>query len=97
MVLTLRVTPKASRDDVTGFHTAADGTVSLAIKVTAPPDKGKANKAVIAVLAKAFRLPKSAFALLSGETSRHKVVSVAGNLPELEAKLLPYRNLSDTD
>lgn len=97
VTLNLRVTPKASRDDVTGLHTAADGTVALAVKVTAPPDKGKANKAVIAVLAKALRLPKSAFALVSGETSRHKVVSVAGNLPELEAKLLPYCNPSDTD
>lgn len=97
VALSLRVTPKASRDEVTGLYTAADGAVSLAVKVTAPPDKGKANKAVIAVLAKALRLPKSAFALVSGETSRHKVVSVAGNLPELEAKLLPYRNPSDTD
>ena len=93
IVLSIRVTPKSSRNEVTGLHTAADGAVSLAVKVSAPPDNGKANRAVIEVLAKAFGLPKSAFALVSGETSRHKVVSVAGNLAALEAVIVPYRNL----
>ena len=93
ILLAVRVTPKSSSDEVTSLHTAADGAVSLAIKVSPPPDKGKANKAVIDVLAKAFGLPKSAFALVSGETSRHKVVSVAGNLTALEAVIAPYRNL----
>ena len=97
VTLAVRVTPKSSRDAVTGLHTGAEGAVSLAVKVTAPPDKGKANKAVLAVLAEAFGLPKSAFALVSGETDRQKVVSVAGNLPDLEALIAPYRNLSGTD
>jgi uncharacterized protein len=90
--LAVRVTPKSSRNEVTGLHTASDGTVSLSVKVSAPPDKGKANKAVIEVLAGTFGLPKSAFAIVSGETDRHKVLSVAGNLPELEAVIAPYRN-----
>jgi uncharacterized protein (TIGR00251 family) len=93
-LLSIRVTPKSARDEVWGLHTAADGTVSLAVKVSAPPDKGKANKAVIEALAEAFGLPKSAFAIVSGETSRHKVVSVAGNLPELQAVIASYRNLT---
>jgi uncharacterized protein len=92
LLLAIRVTPKSSRNEVTGLHTAADGAVSLAVKVSAPPDKGKANKAVIAVLAKAFDMPKSAFAIVSGETDRHKVVSVAGILTALEAVIAPYRN-----
>lgn len=92
-LLAVRITPKSARDEVSGLHTAADGAVSLAIKVSAPPDNGKANKAVIDVLARAFALPKSAFALVSGETSRHKVVSVAGNLAALEAVIASYRNL----
>jgi len=90
--LAVRVTPKSSRNAVTGLHTAADGAVSLAVKVSAPPDKGKANRAVIAVLAAAFNLPKSAFAIVSGEADRNKVVSVAGNLAELEAVIATYRN-----
>lgn len=93
--LALRVTPKSSRDAVTGLHVAADGAVALAVRVTAPPDKGKANQAVIALLARTFRLPKSAFTLIAGETGRNKVVFVAGNLPDLEAVIAPYRNLTD--
>ena len=85
MLLAVRVTPKASRDEITGLHAAADGARSLAVKVTAPPDKGKANKAVIEVLAKASRLPKSAFSIVSGETERNKTVLVTGNCAAVEA------------
>ena len=66
-------------------RTAADGAVSLAVRVTAAPDKGRANRAVIETLARAFGLPKSAFALVSGETDRHKTLLVAGNPSEIEA------------
>lgn len=79
------MTPKSSRDEVTGFHAASDGTVSLAVKVTAIPDKGRANKAVIETLAKACRLPKSAFSLVSGETERNKTLLVTGNPAGVEA------------
>jgi uncharacterized protein len=85
VLLGVRVTPKASRDEVTGVYIAADGTVSLAVKVTAVPDKGKANRAVIAVIAKAARLPKSALSLVSGGTERNKVLLVTGNPAGLEA------------
>jgi uncharacterized protein (TIGR00251 family) len=85
MLLAVRVTPKASRDEITGLHAATDGAMSLAVKVTAPPDKGKANKAVIEVLAKASRLPKTAFTIVSGETDRNKTVLVTGNCAAIEA------------
>ena len=85
LLLAVRVTPKASRDEVTGLHVASDGAVSLAVKVTAVPDKGRANKAVIETLAKACRMPKSAFALVAGETERNKTILVTGNPAELEA------------
>lgn len=85
LLLAVRVTPKSSRDGITGLHAAADGAVSLAVKVTAPLDKGKANKAVIEVLAKASRLPKSAFAIVAGDTDRNKTVLVTGNYAAVEA------------
>jgi uncharacterized protein len=85
LLLSVLVTPKASRDEVQGLHTAADGAVSLAVKVTAPPDKGKANKAVIELVAKASSLPKSAFSIVSGETDRNKTLLVTGNPAALEA------------
>ena len=85
MLLAIRATPKSSRDAVTGFHAAADGSRSLAVKVTAPPDKGKANRAVIETVARAAGVAKSSFSLVSGETSRDKVLLVTGNWAAVEA------------
>lgn len=85
LLLAVRVTPKASRDEVTGLHTAADGSVSLAVKVSAPPDKGKANKSVIETLSRASGLPKSAFSLVAGETERNKTILITGNPAGVEA------------
>ena len=85
LLLAVRVTPRSSRDEVAGLYTASDGTVSLAVKVTAVPDKGRANRAVIETLARACRLPKSALQLVAGETDRNKTLLVTGNSAELEA------------
>lgn len=85
MLLSVRVTPKSSRDEVAELHTAADGAVSLAVRVTAPPDKAKANKAVIEVAAKAAQMPESAFSIVSGDTDRNKTLLVTGNPAGLEA------------
>ena len=90
-LLALRVTPRASRNGITGLHAAVDGQVSLALKVTAVPDKGRANQAVIEVLAKAAGLPKSAFSIVSGETDRNKTVLVAGNTAALESLIAQLR------
>ena len=72
----LRVTPNAGRDAIEGYETLADGTGVLRIRVAAVPDKGKANAAVIALLAKSLHLPKSSITLLSGETARLKTVRI---------------------
>jgi uncharacterized protein (TIGR00251 family) len=80
----VRVTPKASRTEITGFHRDSDGSVSLSVKVTAAPDKGKANKAVIDMLAKTLHLSKSSFELVQGETDRNKVFLISGDLAAIE-------------
>ena len=85
MLLAVRVTPKSSRDKVMGIYAGADGALSLAIKVTAPPDKGKANKAVIAVIAEWAQLPKSAMSIAAGGTDRHKSILITGNIARPEA------------
>ncbi len=64
--LSVRVTPRASRDEI-----LRDGP-ELKIRVTAPPEDGKANAAVTKLLAKALGLPKSRLTLIRGETSRDK-------------------------
>jgi uncharacterized protein (TIGR00251 family) len=84
LVLTVRAAPKASRDAVVGPMPTPDGA-ALKVAVTAPADKGKANAAVIAVLAKAFGVAKRDVALISGEADRRKVLRVAGNPATLAA------------
>lgn len=85
--LFLRVTPKAARPEISGLFQGADGKVSLQVKVTAQPEKGKANEAVIDILAETFRLPRKAFTLTAGETSRLKTVHIAGNSTAIEQTL----------
>ena len=84
-LLAVRVTPKASRTEVTGLYTAADGAVSLSVKVTAAPDKGQANAAVIKALAWAMMVSKSTFHLVKGQTDRNKTVEIIGPLYPVEA------------
>ena len=97
MLLAVRATPKSSRNEVTGLHAGADGAVSLAVKVTAPPDNGKANKAVIATVAQWAKLPKSALSIAAGETDRHKSILVTGNTARLEASIASIMNTGKKD
>lgn len=68
----LRVQPRARRAALE----PADG--ALKAQVTAPPEDGKANAAVIALLAEEWRLPKSSFDVIRGRTARAKTVRVSG-------------------
>ena len=95
--LTVRVTPKASHNDVTGLYTAADGSVSLSVKVTAAPDKGKANKAVTSLLAKKIGVAKSMLTLVKGETDRNKTFQFSGPIEPLEAFIASLTNTGKSD
>ncbi len=85
--LSVRLTPAAGRDAVDGIEEADDGKLSLRVRVTAVPEGGKANKALIALLAKRLRMPKSALTILSGETSRKKILRLDGEPEDVCAKL----------
>jgi uncharacterized protein (TIGR00251 family) len=87
--LFIRVTPNAGRDAIEGSELRDDGSCVLRLRVKAVPDKGKANAAVIALLAKAFGVPKSAITVTSGETARQKTLLISGDADDMRAKLLP--------
>ncbi|VAW19115.1 hypothetical protein MNBD_ALPHA12-729 [hydrothermal vent metagenome] len=87
IILFLRVTPNAGRNEIVGTQMRDDGRAVLRIRVSAVPDKGKANKAVIALLAKNLHLPKSAFSIVSGQTARLKTISITGEREEIAARL----------
>ena len=73
LVLRVRIQPRASRDQVAGIHDQR-----LKISITAPPVDGAANQHLLGLLAREFRVPKSAVELLSGETGREKRLAVHG-------------------
>ena len=85
--LFVRVTPNAGRDAIEGVELRDDGSAVLRLRVKAVPDKGKANAAVIALLAKALGVPKSAIEVTSGETARFKTLAIRGDADGLVARL----------
>mgnify|MGYP003314403501 CR=1 FL=1 len=73
----VKVQPKASLDQVVGYR---EGVLQL--RVTAPPDKGRANAAVVALLANALGVAKSLVRIVRGQSSRDKVLTVESLTPE---------------
>ncbi|MGE3319996.1 MAG: DUF167 domain-containing protein [Candidatus Berkiella sp.] len=73
--LHVRVTPKAKSSRIKKEITP-DGEVYYKVYVTAVAEDGKANQAVIELLAKALGVPKSALTITRGETSRDKVIEI---------------------
>lgn len=88
--LACRVTPKSSRNAVDGLHAASDGKVSLKARVTSAPEKGKANKAVIKLLASETGLAPSTMCVIAGEQSRNKTILIEGEPQQLEAALTAW-------
>ena len=87
MALSVRVTPNAGADRIEGAEIRDDGTAVLRIRVRAVPDRGKANAAVIALLAKGLGVPKSAIALVAGDTARLKTLRLSGDPAALAAAI----------
>jgi uncharacterized protein len=85
--LALKVTPRAARSVVDGIARDARGRAYLAVRVTAAPDGGKANAAVIKLLARRWRLPARDLRLVSGASARRKVLQVDGPPQRLLAEL----------
>lgn len=69
----VRLTPRASRTEIRGFERDV-----LRVRVTAPPVDGRANAALLEVLARALGVPKRDVRIVAGETARQKVVAIDG-------------------
>jgi len=85
--VSIRLTPKASRDQVQGVAALPDGQTVLKVQVTAVPEDGKANAALVKLLAKTWRLPRTALDIVQGATDRRKVVLISGDAEALRQRL----------
>ncbi|MBY5817246.1 DUF167 domain-containing protein [Rhizobium leguminosarum] len=85
--LAVRLTPNGGRDALDGIEADGKGEAFLKARVTAVPEKGKANKALILLIAKSLRIPKSSVSLISGETGRKKILRIGGDPKDLVKKL----------
>jgi len=83
--IAVRLTPKASQNKIQGWVQDAAGNRVLKASVTAVPEKGKANAALIELLAKNWKIPRSAITLFKGETDRNKILIIKGNFDIPEA------------
>jgi uncharacterized protein len=82
LLLPIQAQPKAKKNAIVGIH---DGRLKVA--VTQAPEKGKANDAILKLLAKSLELRQSQLDLVSGETSSKKAVRVTG----IDAEMLRSR------
>lgn len=83
VILPVRAQPGAKKNALTGEHAG-----QLKVSVTQAPEKGKANAAILEVLADALNLKRSQIAMISGETSSQKKFLVTGiTVEELQSRI----------
>ena len=68
----VKVMPRAGKNEVSK---TSEGEYK--VKVTAPPEKGKANDAVIKILADYFNVPKSSISIIGGKSTRIKLIEIS--------------------
>ncbi len=87
VLLPVRLTPGARRNAISGMAEDADGTCRLKVSVTAVREGGKANAALIKLLAKSWGLPQSAISIKSGAKARAKTLLVVSRPGPLLARI----------
>ena len=83
----VRLTPKGGRDALEGWAQASDGTFHLEARVRAAPEDGRANAALVELLAKELAVAKSALAIVGGQKVRLKTIRAAGDTTALAKRL----------
>lgn len=83
--LRVRLTPNAARDAIVGWDFDAAGSSHLKCRVRAVPEKGKANAALIRLIARKLAIPKTRIAVLGGATARLKTLGIADGASHAQA------------
>lgn len=84
--LSVRLTPKASKNRFGSVAMLADGSAYLKAYVTTIPESGKANKSLVKMLSKSCKLPAGNISVASGATNRNKQLLIEGDSEKLAEK-----------
>ena len=87
MRLFVRLTPRSSRDAIEGVMALDDGREVLKVKVRAVPEKGRANAALIKLVAKKLDVARSGVTIASGATARLKSLRIEGDAAVLASRV----------
>ena len=85
----IRLTPRASADRLVAIAVNSGGHRVLRAAVTAPAKDGKANEALLQLLARSWDLPRRDLSIFAGATSRNKMVRMAGDPQRLIDRIMP--------
>jgi uncharacterized protein len=83
----IRLLPRAKTDRLLNVVTMPEGRHAIKASVTAPPQEGRANEALLQLLSRAWRLPRASLAMVTGAFTRNKTVSIAGDPRQLFTEL----------
>lgn len=87
VTVAIRVSPRARSSRIDGTVADEKGNYAVKIAVTSVPEDGKANAAVIALLAKSWRIPKSSITIQSGAAARMKILRIKGDATALTQRI----------
>ena len=76
--LAVRLTPRGGRDAIDGWARDEKGQPYLKARVSAPPVDGTANAALVALIAKAFKVSRGSVRIAAGDQSRVKILEIEG-------------------
>ncbi len=83
----VRLVPGASRTAIDGVIADSDGATALKASVTEIAEGGRANAALVKLLAKEWRLPRTAIGIIRGATDRRKLLAIDGDARQLQPRL----------
>ena len=83
----IRLSPRTQTDRLLSVVTMAEGRHAIKASVTAPPQDGRANEALLQLLSRAWRLRRASLAMVAGSAGRNKTVSIAGDPRKLFTEL----------
>lgn len=83
VLLRIRLTPNASSNRIGSIQVSAQGHARLKVNVTVVPEKGKANKALVKLMAKFLLRPARDLEIVSGHTDRNKNILISGEADDV--------------